>query len=213
MYKVPYATEENIRDKARVWLEALPVRKKWSAEIKYEESALIVVDMQNFFLLPESHAYLPAGEAIVPGINRLVEQFNSGGGKVIYTRTVQDTHGSGTMSQWWHSSPVTEGPMARIHDDIKVDGPVVVKSTYSSFHRTNIGDHLKGICNIFICGVMTDLCCETTCREAFVRDHRTFFIADATATINEKIHLSSLISMCYGIAEVLSCKDVEQRLR
>ncbi len=213
MCKEPYVTAEDIDEKGEMWLKALPYRKRWRAEIEAVKSALLVVDMQNFFLVPKSHAYLPAAPAIIGNINGLVDLFLRLGGKVIYTRTVQDTQHPSTMLQWWSSTPVTEGEMANIFHEISVKGPVIVKPTYSSFLGTELDVHLDGMENVFICGVMTDLCCETTCRDAFVRDYRTFFIADGTATTTEKMHISSLISMCNGLAEVLLCKEVEQRLQ
>ncbi len=213
MCKESYITREELREKTEKWLENLPHRKRWPGSIEARKSALLVVDMQNYFMDPKSHAYLPAAHIIADNINYLVDLFVEMGGKIIYTRTIQDTAPSSTMMQWWKSSPVTEGEMAEIVDKVKVSGPVVTKPTYSSFYRTYLDRHLEGIENIFICGVMTDMCCETTCRDAFVRDYRTFFLADGTATSSERIHLSSLISICHGLAEVLLCKEVEQRLR
>lgn len=212
MTKEPYVTSENIDRKATGWIDELPFCRTWPGDIEADKSALMVIDMQNYFLSPESHAYLPAAEAIIENINHLVDLFVAKGGRVIYTRTVQEPDDKGTMLEWW-SSLILDGPMAELDHRIKVEGEVIAKPTYSSFYRTVLEDYLDGIENIFISGVMTDICCETACRDAFVRDHRTFFLADGTATGSEEVHLSSLKSICHGLAEVLLCKNVEQRLR
>ena len=43
-------------------------------------------------------------------------------------------------------------------------------------------------------------CCETTARDAFVRDFRVFFAVDATATVDATLHLASLQTLAYGFA-------------
>ncbi len=212
MKKANYLTSENIERKAAGWLEELPFCKRWPGDIHTGKSALLVIDMQKYFLDPESHAYLPATEAIIDNINYLVKLFVDKGGKVLYTTTVQDPEEKGSMLEWW-SSIITEGPMTELDERIDVKGELIKKPTYSSFYRTELEEHLDDIENIFISGVMTDICCETSCREAFIRDYRTFFIADATATSGEEVHMSSLKSICHGLAEILLCKNVEQRLR
>ena len=212
MTKGSYLDTGDTTGKAEKWLEELPYRRQWPGRIEAKKSVLLVIDMQRHFLDPESYAYLPTGENIIEKIHGLIELFHEIGGKIIYTKTVQSPDEKGTMLQWW-SSLMTEGPMTELDPRITVKGEVITKPTYSSFHRTDMEEHLEGIENVFICGVMTDICCETACRDAFVRDHRTFFIADATATTSEEVHLSSLKSICHGLGEIILCKNVKQRLR
>ena len=66
----------------------------------------------------------------------------------------------------------------------------------------------KEIRVIFITGVMTNCCCETTARDGFVRDYRVFFVSDATATTDKELHLASLKNLCYGFAHVLSTEEL-----
>jgi isochorismate hydrolase len=49
---------------------------------------------------------------------------------------------------------------------------------------------------------MTNLCVETTARDAFMRDHRVHVLMDATATTDESLHLASLINLAFGFAHV-----------
>ncbi len=204
-----YLSPDNIEEKAVQWLSELPYTRRWKSEIKWEESALLVIDMQNHFLSPESHAYLPAADAIIDNVNQMVRLFSENWAKVVYTRTVQDGP-EGLMIEWW-GNRIEEGDMARLDRRIVVNGDIVVKQTYSSFYETNIEDSLAGVKNIFIMGVMSDICCETTARDGFVRGYRVFFLADGTATSCEDIHTSTLRSLSHGIAEILLCKDVEER--
>ena len=60
--------------------------------------------------------------------------------------------------------------------------------------------------DLAICGVLTNLCCESTARDAFFRDFRVFFHADATGTDSEEMHLASLLNLGYGFAYVTTAK-------
>ena len=59
-----------------------------------------------------------------------------------------------------------------------------------------------------ICGVMTHLCCETTARDAFMRGFDVYFVMDATATCNEELHLSSLLTLSHGFAVMVETEEV-----
>ena len=62
------------------------------------------------------------------------------------------------------------------------------------FFGTNLDNILRdaGVTDLVICGVMTNCCCETTARDAFMRDYRVWVVADACAAENADLHESSL---------------------
>ena len=90
-------------------------------------------------------------------------------------------------------------------EDLLID-----KNRYSAFFNTDLDETLRaeGIEELIITGVMTNCCCETTAREGFVRDYRIFFAADATATANDDLHLSTLKTLAYGFAHIVSSEEV-----
>ena len=55
---------------------------------------------------------------------------------------------------------------------------------------------------------MTNLCCETTARDAFVQDFKVFFLTDGTATASAEMHRASLTNLAYGFATLLSCRQL-----
>lgn len=59
---------------------------------------------------------------------------------------------------------------------------------------------------------MTNMCCESTARDAYFRDYRVFFVADGTGTINEKMHLASLLNLAYGFAYVIPSWEIVNQL-
>jgi len=81
---------------------------------------------------------------------------------------------------------------------------VVLKHRYSAFFDTDLATVLRclKIEDLVISGVMTNMCCESTARDAYYRDYRVFFPADATGTINEEMHLASLLNLSYGFAAI-----------
>lgn len=91
---------------------------------------------------------------------------------------------------------------------------MVEKNTYSAFRNTRLEEKLleMGAKEVIVTGVMTNLCCETTAREAFVRGFRVFFSADATATSDSELHEAALKNLAYGFAYLLDCPRLQDAL-
>jgi isochorismate hydrolase len=60
---------------------------------------------------------------------------------------------------------------------------------------------------------MTNLCCETTAGDAFMRDYRVFFLIDGTATGKEDHQLATLKNLGFGFATLLTCEELIQYLK
>lgn len=89
------------------------------------------------------------------------------------------------------------------------------KHTYNAFYGTDLESHLKelGKTEVIVTGVMTNCCCETTARDAFVRGFRVFFSTDATATSNEDLHNSSLKTLAFGFAYLVNVNSLSATLK
>jgi isochorismate hydrolase len=61
---------------------------------------------------------------------------------------------------------------------------------------------------LIIGGVMTNLCCETTARDAFVHDYEVFFLKDGTATQNEEFQQATLLNLSFGFAQIVTCQEI-----
>lgn len=92
---------------------------------------------------------------------------------------------------------------------------LVPKHTYNAFHGTDLESHLKatGKAEVIVTGVMTNCCCETTARDAFVKGFRVFFSSDATATRNEDLHTSSLKTLAFGFAYLVNVNSLTAALK
>jgi isochorismate hydrolase len=208
-----YVTNENINSKTQVWLDELKYHMKGRLEFKVRNSVLLVIDMQRFFLDEDSHAYIPASKAILPNVQNLIESYHKARLPVIFTQhALLEEEDPGIMGRWWKDVLREEDPKSELHSSIlPSDKDIVIRKTkYNAFMGTQLEDFLeiKLASSVVICGVMTDLCCETTAREAFSRDYEVYFLADATATITEDLHLSSLRTLAHGFAEIITTQDI-----
>lgn len=178
-------------------------------------AALLVVDMQNAFIHPDGPIYLPAGAAIVDKIAAVAHAFRAAGRPVFFTRHAEDPAGgnAGMMARWWENSSPQEGTWeAAIFEGLAPQpGDVVIpKIRYDAFIATDLEQRLREarVEDLVITGVMANLCCETTARDAFMRDYRVFFAADGTAAPSLAFHRGTLLNLSYGFAYVLTCDDL-----
>ncbi|XP_030962881.1 nicotinamidase 3-like isoform X1 [Quercus lobata] len=88
------------------------------------------------------------------------------------------------------------------------------KNTYSAFRNTRLEEQLRemGVEEVIVTGVMTNLCCETTAREAFIRGFRVFSSTDALATSDLELHEATLKNLAYGFAYFVDCKRLREGL-
>lgn len=154
-------------------------------------TALINVDMQRCFV-EASPLAAPGGPALVRRVNELASACREAGILVVHTRGWMRSDGSnlGVMGRLVPPFIVglyTEGAdSAQLHDALEVGaGDVVVnKPRYGAFHATDLELILRsrGIDTVIISGIATNICCETTAREAAQRDFCVLFLSDGTAT-------------------------------
>jgi isochorismate hydrolase len=127
---------------------------------------------------------------------------------VICTLHVHSPDGSDAgILGWWWQDMIMEGSQECEVDPRIAPRPgdrIITKHRYSAFYNTDLEAVLRGLNveDIVLSGVMTNLCCESTARDAFYRDFRVFFMADATATDCEEMHMASLLNLAYGFAYV-----------
>ena len=170
------------------------------------KTALLVIDMQRYF---EGLA-----RPILENVLDLLDACRTAGMKIIFTR-----HGhhdpkqdGGMLARWWGDLIIYGTDEWELIKELspKSAEPIIDKTRYSAFYGTNLDEwlHKNGIEDLIITGVLTNCCCESTARDAFVRDYRVFFVADGTATINEDLHLASLKNLVFGFAHVVDANSL-----
>jgi len=215
----PYVTEKNIESKTREWLERIRPCNQHKMRLNVAASALMVIDMQEFFLDAASPTFTCGGVAILPNLKRLIDVYRQAGRPVIFTRHVHHPGDldCGIMGWWWKGKCIEGSPESEIHADLAPlpDDKIVDKHRYSAFYNTDLETVLRclGVEDVVVSGVMTNLCCESTARDAYYRDYRVFFPADGTGSICEEMHLASLLNLAFGFAYVTTCDAVMGELR
>jgi isochorismate hydrolase len=208
MRAVDYYPPNLAEELPQKWVGSLDRKRKWRGGPG--RTALLILDIQRFFTDPESHAYIPSSGTIIDNIRALIREYK---GPVIITKHVNEKNDNNLMALWWRD--VVSGDMADIDPSLPYDDDQVVeKNHYSAFHETELEDRLRGmgIDTVLITGLMTDLCCESTARDAFMRGFKVIFLADCTATETEERHLCSLKVISRAFGEVLTSKELPSLL-
>jgi isochorismate hydrolase len=212
--KVTYFTPETVHSKAEAMLAQIGQNRRTNS-INSRYIALLVLDMQDFFLEPVSHAYIPSAPAIIPNLSKLIAAFSQHHLPVIFTRHINTTENAASMSRWWRDLITAEDPLSSITPQLDTTGQhVLIKSQYDAFYQTELEAILKeqDITQVVVTGVMTHLCCETTARSAFMRGFDVFFVVDGTATYNEAFHQASLRNLAHGFATLILTADLLRTL-
>jgi len=121
------------------------------------------------------------------------------------------------MGWWWKSNCLGGSEESAIHPELtSLPGErVVLKHRYSAFYNTNLETVLRclNVKDVVVSGIMTNLCCESTARDAYFRDHRVFIPAEGTGTINEEMHVASLLNLAFGFAFVCTVDRLVAQVR
>ena len=191
--------------------------------------ALLVVDMQNYYLRPGFQAEIAAAREIVPAINRAARALRDLGGRVIWIQTVADAanHDWSFMNQYLMSperrarrlvelAPGSEGYSLWPALETRPDDLMVVKRRYSAFIQgsSDLERILRGagIDTVLIAGTSTNVCCESTARDAMMLDFRTVMLADALAAQNRQTHVSALTNCLLHFGDVMNVDEALERM-
>ena len=174
------------------------------------KTGILLIDLQEYFrgiILP-----------VLENVKNIIITAREKNMPVFFTQHGHEsTEESGMLGRWWADLIIKGSDEARLLQelDLRPEDTVIPKTTYSAFHNTGLEEKLKehGIQDLVIGGVMTNLCCETTARDAFVRNYRVFFLADGTSTVSEDFHLATLTNLSYGFATLLSCDGLRDIMK
>lgn len=191
--------------------------------IQPRTTALIVVDMQNAFVLEgqpmgNRHAF-----DIIPNVNTLGHAVRASGGMVVWTRHTfvesapfapppwQLNERCGYRELMTTLAPGTLGHA--LHGDLIVAATdlVIDKYRYSAFihHSSDLDAKLRaaGIDTIIVTGTVTNCCCESTARDGNMLNYKTLFVSDGTAALTDDEHNAALLSMATIFADVRSTRE------
>ena len=197
-------------DLQQILRELEPYRERKS-KIDLKHAALLVIDMQNFF-----HRII---QTVLGNILEVIQSCRQGNIPIIFTQHGHTDPASdgGLLEEWWGQMIMDGTNDWKFIPEIIIEPKDIVlpKKRYNAFFETDLDTILRsrGIKDLIISGVMTNLCCETTARDAFMRDYRVFFLIDGTATGRSELHLATLKNLGFGFAYLLTCEELIQMLK
>jgi ureidoacrylate peracid hydrolase len=185
------------------------------------KTALVVVDMQNAFM-PGPHAHSPSvlAQKIIPTVNRLAQGMRAHGGTVVWIQTActeddkvnwSNAHSILTReraeSRYRALARGSEGYKLAADMDAKPDDVYVEKNRFSAFIQgsSNLDEVLKarGVDTIIIAGTVTNVCCESTARDAMMLNYKVIMASDANAAATDEEHEASLLTIYRTFGDVL----------
>jgi len=185
-------------------------------------TALVVVDMQNAFMLPGvAHALCLEAQEIVPNINRVAQAVRETGGAVVWIQTAYTDETRTDWSAYYDLSKPEQNKkraeaLARgskgyqLWDrlDAAPDDIYVEKNRFSAFiqNSSNLAEVLRArnIDTILVTGTVTNVCCESTARDAMMCNFKTVMVSDGNAATCDEDHNASLAAFYLTFGDVMS---------
>jgi ureidoacrylate peracid hydrolase len=186
-------------------------------------AALLVVDVQNDFVSADGSAGrrgedVTAALSMVPRLTRLISEGRRIGLTIVYIKT---THSEWTDTPSWiyRSSQKSglntcrEGSWgAEFYDGISplASERVVIKHRYSAFINTDLNTVLKArrIQSVLVTGVATNVCVETTARDAYMFDYYVTLVEDCAAAYDARLHRATLENIRRHFGLVASSDEI-----
>lgn len=187
-------------------------------------TALVVIDMQNYFVARGFMGELAAARDIVGAINRLAEAMRVAGGSVFWVQT----SAAKALQDWpvLHETLLDparrERRLAELNEahpgfalfpslDRRAGDEHVTKTHYSAFIQgsSDIEGRLRGrgIDTLLIAGTATNVCCESSARDAMMRNFKVAMISDACAAQSDQLHTTALLGFYSNFGDVLTVDE------
>ena len=198
-------------------------------EFDPKSTALIVIDMQNFYIAKDQLSYCEYAEPIVPNVNKLAMAMRQFGGKVIWVRNITNPEAfKGWSAHYERMTPeristrkkelAKDGAGFKLWEglDVRKDDPKVNKIRYSAFipGASNIekvfGEH--GIDTLIFCGVATNVCVESSARDAMMMNYHTLTVEDACAAGTIAGHEATINALYLNFGDVQTTDQVLEAL-
>ena len=197
--------------------------------IEAGRTALVVVDMQNYFCAQGFPSEVPLSREIVPNINRLAHAMRAAGGAVVWVQTTV----AGAVEDWRNfqtrmlSPTRQEERLAGLNEasegfklfptlEVLAGDMRVRKTKYSAFMpgSSDIDAQLKDrrIDTVLIAGTATNVCCESTARDAMLLDYKVVMVSDANATFTDEEHAGALNTFMMFFGDVMGTDEAIARL-
>ena len=194
-------------------------------------TALVVIDLQHAFMNDTiGFAAVPAARDVVPAVNRLAAAVRETGGGVFW---IKMTHDERCLTEWSVAHEIvtpamqekriaalSEGTLG--HElwpelEVRPEDEIVKKFSYSAFMpgTSDLPDRLRarGFDTVLITGTVTNVCCESSARDANMTNFRTIMVSDGNAANSQEEHDASLAAFYNVFGDVMDTDMIIASLR
>ena len=197
----------------------------WDA-LDPEKTALVVIDMQSTFVAEGSPAEVPKSRDICDNINQLATEARNLGAHVIWvTHANSSADGKSDWPGFFDHfvtaevrqktvdglAPGAEGQKIWPELDVAPEDVQIFKNRYSaliagssSLESLLLG---QGIDTLLIAGTKTNVCCESTARDAMMLDFKTVMLSDCCAALSDEEHRATLETMIQQFGDVMTMDE------
>lgn len=197
--------------------------------------ALVVVDMQNGFCLPSGCIEIPESRKIINNINKLVDICHKNDIPILWVRmniSSDEKADNGLWPKFQPKSPISKERAnppdvfidlsyeTEIYNKLYLDSKKdyqVPKSRYSAFipGSSNIGEILSSLnrTQIIFAGIGTNVCVESTARDAMMLNYEVIVVSDATATVDQVMHEVSLMNIKMFFGDVTTTSEILKEIK
>ncbi|MEU3346345.1 isochorismatase family cysteine hydrolase [Streptomyces sp. NPDC006700] len=192
-----------------------------------QKTALLVIDMQNDFVLEGYPMEVPMARRRIPRMQEVVAECRAAGIPVVYTQHILlDTFNVSPLESTYNTALLSAGMRkgtfgAQVVDDLKPEAEdvVVEKHRYDAFHNTHLENVLTSISGlrevdtVIIVGTLTEVCCDSTARGAYMRDFKVAFVGDATGARSEEAQAATENTIGTFFGRVLTTENLVAEIR
>jgi nicotinamidase-related amidase len=187
--------------------------------VEPSRTALLVVDVQRYFVRTQPGAMYPPVEGVLETFRRFIDDCRERGVLVVRIQAViPDEATAGVWRRHWRERWGTPSPLAPDQPGTEfqpgfepLPGDLhLTKPRYSSFIGTQLETLLRsrGIQTVIVGGLTTDVCVSSTARDAFQHEFDTVTLSDCTAEKTQARYESALATLGATFGTVCSSSDV-----
>lgn len=217
----PTSVSETIRDR----ILKRRGRMRVFDDLDPAKMALVVVDMQNVFCQPGGALEIAASRDTADNINCLADACRAANIPVIWIRSYHPAGGADWKMFFDYFISPERGKMAAeqlqennpgsaIYSEMRVapSDYIVSKNRYSCFipGSSSLERLLRSLKRdtIIICGTRSNVCCESTSRDAMMLDFKVLFVSDGTSAMSDYEHQATLDTLAQSFADVMTTDEV-----
>ncbi|MBS4208314.1 isochorismatase family cysteine hydrolase [Bacillus sp. FJAT-50079] len=190
------------------------------------KAVLLVIDMQNDFVNEGAPMEVPMARELLPNMQRIVQRCREENIPIIYSQhTLWDHTEISALETAYNPKLQTTGLRKGTYGVQIIDAlapqpneTVIEKHRYDAFHNTSLEtviNNIRGmntVDTVIIIGTVTNICCESTARSAFMRDYKVLMVSDANGGLDEESQKATLTIIKKVFGRVMNTEELIEEI-